>query len=124
MRRHLYPKNWEAISAEVRARANGQCECRGELAPNGCGLHRGRRCCEIEGTPAKWSRGTVRLTVHHKNFNKRDSRRSNLAAMCNRCHLRADMPLRAERRKLAEDQASGQQRFWKLSLEGKPEHAR
>lgn len=108
----MYSDNWEAISTEVRARSGGQCECTGE-----CRLHRGRRCVEQDKQPAKWARGKVMLTVHHLNFKKRDNRRKNLKAMCQRCHLRADAPMRAERRKLREDRAAGQMRMWEL-----PEH--
>ncbi len=123
MRRELYPKNWEKISAEVRARAAGRCECRGALPPKGCGLHRGRRCVERHGEKAKWARGRVTITVHHTTLNKHECRRKLLLGMCNRCHLRADAVLRAERRKLLEDQRSGQTRFWPLSIAGKPAHA-
>lgn len=123
MRRHLYPANWEAISAEVRARSGGRCECTGKQAPRGCGLHRGRRCVELHGNPGVWMRGRVMLTVHHTSFNKRDSNRKRLLAMCQRCHLRADAPLRSERQKLGQDRRTGQQRFWPLAIEGRPEHA-
>lgn len=107
----MYPANWEATSLEVRARAAGRCECRGEMPPHGCGLHRGRRCVERQGQPARFARGKIMLTVHHRNLNKRDSRRRNLLACCQRCHLRADAPMRAERRKLAADRQSGQLRL-------------
>jgi hypothetical protein len=56
------------------------------------------------------------LTTHHKNGKKRDSRRRGLGAYCQRCHLRADAPIRAERRKRAEDLRAGQMRFWPLDL--------
>ena len=54
------------------------------------------------------------LTTHHLNFIKSDSRRKNLKAMCQRCHLRCDAPMRAERRKLAADRKAGQTRMWPL----------
>lgn len=106
MRRELYPANWEAISTEVRARSGGRCECAGE-----CGLHRKRRCTEQHGQNGRWMRGRVILTVHHLNFKKHDSRRVNLKAMCQRCHLRCDAPLRAERQKQRQDAATGQMRI-------------
>ena len=111
MRRHLYPDDWEAISLRVRARAKGRCECMGDLAPNGCGLHRGRRCVERQGQPGKWMRGKVVLTVHHKTGDKASRDTKLMGAYCQRCHLRADQPLREERRKLARDRATGQTRL-------------
>jgi hypothetical protein len=89
--RARYPKDWKAISRQIRARAAGQCECEGE-----CGLHREhpgpRRCEEQHGKAAKWARGTVLLTVAHLNHTPEDCRDENLKAMCQRCHLRYDVP--------------------------------
>jgi len=86
----LYPGNWKRIRAEVLARAENRCECFGE-----CGLHRTtpgpRRCVEIHLAPAKWAKGQVVLTIAHLNHNPKDSRRRNLKAMCQRCHLRYDV---------------------------------
>jgi len=50
---HLYPPDWRATSLAVRERAGWRCECEGE-----CGLHRGRRCEERGGEPAR-GRGTT-----------------------------------------------------------------
>lgn len=111
----MYPANWEAISAEIIARSGGRCECTGE-----CRLHRGRRCVELQGTKAVWARGKIMLTTHHLNFKKHDSRRTNLKSMCQRCHLRCDAPMRAERRKRLQDLASGQMRL--PGLRPLPEH--
>jgi len=98
----------------------------GAMPPKGCGLHRGRRCSEQHGEPGRWMRGRVVLTVHHTTMNKRESRRRFLAAMFQRCHLRADAPLRSERRKAAQDARSGQGRLWPLATQApeRPEHAR
>lgn len=110
MRRHLYPANWERVSAEVRARSGGRCECTGQ-----CGLHRGRRCVERHGQPARWARGRIVLTVMHLNHDKTDSRRKNLLAACQRCHLRYDRTLRSERRRRAEELA-GQRMLFGVAL--------
>lgn len=83
--RARYPKDWKAISARIRARAGGQCECRGE-----CGLHHDRRCEERDRQPAKWARGTVIFTVAHLDHQPENCSDSNLKAMCQRCHLRYD----------------------------------
>ncbi len=86
-----YPPDWKAISARIKARAAGQCECAGE-----CGLHRThpgpRRCSERQSEPAQWAKGRVVLTVAHLNHQPEDCRDENLKAMCQRCHLRYDVP--------------------------------
>ena len=62
--RARYPADWKQISARIRfERAQGRCECPG--GAEGCGLHRGRRCTERHGEPAKYARGKVILTVMH-----------------------------------------------------------
>jgi hypothetical protein len=84
-----YPKDWKVISAKIRARSGGRCECQGE-----CGLHRThpgpRRCVERHGEAATWAKGRVVLTVAHLNHEPEDVRPENLKAFCNRCHLRYD----------------------------------
>lgn len=110
MRRELYPADWEQTSLAIRERAGGRCECTGE-----CGLHRNRRCVELHGHPAKWARGKVCLTVAHLNHDKQDSRPDNLKGMCNRCHLRLDRTLRAERLRRSE-QLAGQGMLFPVAL--------
>ncbi len=83
-----YPSDWPAISARIRARSGGRCECTGE-----CGLHRGVRCCEVDGTDAEWASGRVVLTVAHRNHAPADCRDENLMALCQTCHLRYDTVL-------------------------------
>jgi len=87
--RAKYPTDWKAISARIKARAQGQCECEGE-----CGLHRThpgpRRCEERHGWYAQWARGDVVLTTAHLNHDPRDNRDENLKALCQRCHNRYD----------------------------------
>lgn len=85
-----YPKDWKAISAAIRFRSGGQCECEGE-----CGLHKTnpgpRRCIERNGQPAKWAKGKIVLTTAHLNHDPMDCRPENLKALCQRCHLRYDV---------------------------------
>lgn len=89
-----YPPEWAAVSLHIRlVRAEGRCECEGE-----CGLHRThpgpRRCVERHETAAVWARGMVRLTVAHLCIcDPLCADPTHLKAMCNRCHLRVDMPL-------------------------------
>jgi hypothetical protein len=107
-----YPKNWKAISAEIRERAGGQCECTGE-----CGLHRTtggpRRCVERHGEPAKWARGKVILTTAHLCHNPACRIRKHLKAMCQRCHLRYDVKLHTQHRRERRERETGQARLFK-----------
>ena len=88
-----YPKDWKAISARIRTRSHGQCECHGE-----CGLHRDhpgpRRCQERQGDLARWAKGRVVLTVAHLDHQPENCADDNLKAMCQRCHNRYDSPHR------------------------------
>lgn len=117
--RDKYPQNWEAISKRIRIeRAGGKCEWCG--APDGLYIKRRR------DNPAQWQlspRGKrfggnaewyksvkVVLTVHHigidkpdgtpgDSHDKMDCRDENLAALCQRCHLRADIKVHMENAK-------------------------
>lgn len=109
--RSRYPSDWPVIVARIRVRAKGRCECTGE-----CGLHRThpgpRRCTERQGTPAKWARGRVMLTTAHvNNPDPQDCRDDNLKQMCQRCHLRIDLPLHMKHAALTRDRKRGQIRF-------------
>lgn len=100
-----YPPEWKALSRTIRIdRAQAQCECEGE-----CGLHRThpgpRRCEERDRQPAKWAKGLVVLTVAHLNgpggvcqCDPLCADPAHLKAMCQRCHNRYDVPLRARNR--------------------------
>lgn len=105
--KHRYPATWREISQRIKARAEGRCECEGE-----CGLHRTtpgpRRCTERHGEMAKWANGRVVLTVAHLNHQPEDCRDENLKAMCQRCHLRYDVPHHRSTRRRTRDEASGQ----------------
>ncbi len=97
--RARYPKGWKAFSLQIRTeRAQGRCECTGE-----CGLHRTtpgpRRCIERNGEAAKWAKGKVVLTVAHLDGPEGPctcpdpcDNPDHVKAMCQRCHLRYDLP--------------------------------
>jgi len=115
MRRELYPENWEEISAHIRfTRAKGCCEQ--------CGARHGSLIIRSVKDPYRYVTydmdsdeyiymdGTkdgylteefdenpkltkVILTVHHIDFDKSNNREDNLIALCNRCHLIADIHL-------------------------------
>lgn len=111
----IYPPTWKTFSQTMRyERAQGQCECIGEY-----GLHRThpgpRRCVERDRQPAQWARGLVVLTVAHLcDCVPPCVIAAHVKAMCNRCHLRTDVPLHmkhmAESRR-QEHEALGQLTF-------------
>ncbi len=86
--RARYPKDWKAISLEVREAA-GWC-CEGSPAWPDC------RAANAEPHPATGS--IVVLTVAHLNHQPEDNgepgNRPNLRAWCQRCHNTYDMPMR------------------------------
>lgn len=106
-----YPKDWKSISAAIKARSGGRCECEGE-----CGLHRTnpgpRRCTEMHGEPARWANGRVVLTVAHLDHTPEHCEPSNLKAMCQRCHLRYDVPHHRATARRTRETASGQQHMF------------
>lgn len=104
MRRELYPPDWEAISLQVREDAGQRCEWCGvdngatgarslngiwydEDDIDGMNSYEGLR---LFGDYPKIIR--IVLTVHHIDADKTNNQRSNLVALCQRCHLNADRP--------------------------------
>ena len=79
MQRQLYPADWEAISARVRARAGNRCEW------PGCGVE--------NGSMLQGKRGQYRcvLTVAHLDHNPANCDPVNLRAWCQPHHLRYDV---------------------------------
>jgi len=61
-----YPKDWKNIAFQVKVEADWKCE----------------RC----NHPDDPNTGHM-LTVHHLNGIKKDCRRKNLVALCQKCHL-------------------------------------
>ena len=61
-----YPPNWPEIAKQIKAEAGW--------------------CCEHCGHPHCVKTGHV-LTVHHLDMDKAHCDRSNLVALCQRCHL-------------------------------------
>jgi len=101
-----YPKNWKWLSRQIIKDAGNRCElC---FAPNGILVERDKTrkypwyeydISTSENKPTK-----IILTVHHIDSNKINSKKQNLIALCQRCHLRLDlqkhMKNRAESRRL------------------------
>lgn len=90
MQRERYPDDWEAISLAVRAAAQWRCEW--------CGIAQGAQVIGRKGTPYKIVLTVAHLGTPHDDgtpgdpHDKMDVRRKNLAALCQPCHLRYDMP--------------------------------
>jgi hypothetical protein len=94
-----YPKDWKAISLEVRAAAGWRCEG-SPLYPD---------CRAANGEPHPVTGGKVVLTVAHLDHVPENCDRANLRAWCQRCHNTYDMPMRragiAARARLADPTA-------------------
>ncbi len=98
-----YPKNWKAISAGIRERAEDRCECVDE-----CGLHPWGRCVEKQGRKAFFAKGKIILTVAHLDHTPENCAPGNLKAMCQRCHLRYDRHHHAETARMTRARKTGQ----------------
>lgn len=105
-----YPADWPAISTRIRFdRAGGRCECTGQCGTDHAEeLERNaatellddeeleavfgdlRRCMAEHGRPHPVTDSVVVLTTAHLNHTPEDCAEENLAAMCQRCHLRYD----------------------------------
>lgn len=79
-----YPKDWKAISREVRERAGNRCE----------GSPKYPNCRAANGEPHPITGSRVVLTTAHLDHapenNGEPGDRPNLRAMCQRCHLTYD----------------------------------
>ena len=109
-RKHLYPKDWDAISRRVRDRAGNKCEFCGVANYALGGRHNGKfydanplgeKALRLEWPkPGEhwWCVGhgdklriiRIVLTVAHLNHDETDCRDENLKALCQRCHLTYD----------------------------------
>lgn len=92
-----YPVNWPEISAAIKIRSGGQCECLGE-----CGrrTHDGSRCPNVHGQPAYGTGKTVVLTTAHLDHTPENCDPANLRSFCPGCHLHYDREHHAETRAL------------------------
>lgn len=112
--RHRYPADWKAISMRIREEAGQKCEqCRapnGEIVARGAGTHDGTymlmggEVFDAEtgeylgmalGSEYNYGRMVkIVLTVAHLDHQPENCDRSNLRALCQRCHNAYDAPAR------------------------------
>lgn len=131
MDKSKYPDNWPAISLQVRTEAGNRCEwCKVANYAEGA-----RDCAgmwwsfdRIESTSdaviERWFGRypdivRIVLTVAHVDHDTANGERSNLAALCQRCHLNHDREQHLvnaaatrERKREEAIAATGQQRMW------------
>lgn len=92
-----YPKNWKWLSKQIVARGHGRCEL-----------------CHVKNHLDYWrspegeawgyempgyKKVKIILTVHHINYDVTDNSERNLILLCQRCHLRLDLPFKMANRK-------------------------
>ena len=98
-----YPKDWSAISAAIRVRSGGRCECDGR-----CGRHVApcmrRHGAGIPSMDPSTMRMVV-LTTAHLDHTPANCDPENLMAMCQRCHLAYDAEHHAATRRLVAEAA-------------------
>ena len=82
--RARYPKDWKAISRQVREAAGNICE----------GSPAFPECRAVNGEPHPAAGSTVVLTVAHLDHTPENCDRANLKAWCQRCHNTYDAPMR------------------------------
>jgi hypothetical protein len=91
-----YPDNWKWLSRQIIKDAGNKCElC---YAPNGVLIKRNGK---DKNYPWQYTTEQdiidnekttkIVLTVHHIDSNKMNSKKQNLIALCQRCHLRLDL---------------------------------
>lgn len=114
-RAHLYPPDWKEISERKRKEAGEKCEWCG-LANKAIG-YRTRDGHFHEIGPDMYDGSQVNsvqivLTVHHLDGNPANSYDDdNLVALCQKCHLTADMNIHVHNRGVTMDDRRGQGRF-------------
>lgn len=100
-----YPKNWKEIRQDILKRADNRCEL--------CGVPNNEFIIRFQNGPT-WTydyyicegllkcdkRVKIILTIHHIDADINNNDYSNLIALCQRCHLRLDLPFKLKKRKL------------------------
>jgi len=121
MDRSKYPPDWEAISACIRARAGGRCECEGECGYDhdddafGALQTQDGRCVERNHQLGLYLTGRVVLTVAHLDHDPANCDPHNLRAYCQRCHNAYDADDR--RRNRARNRRAAREEQGQMNLE-------
>lgn len=77
-----YPWNWKQIRIAVLSRAQQRCEL-----------------CNAQNYKPHWkTKSRVVLTLHHIDYDITNNKPYNLLALCQRCHLKLDVPLKIKHR--------------------------
>jgi len=77
-----YPDNWKDIRSATLRRAKNKCEL-----------------CNAENYKPHWkTKSKVVLTIHHIDYDIKNSHPTNLLALCQRCHIKLDVPLKRKKR--------------------------
>lgn len=78
-----YPKNWKEIRQKILKRADNHCEL-----------------CNAENYKPHWKTGSkVVLTIAHIDQDVDNNADWNLLALCQRCHLKIDLPYKIKKRR-------------------------
>jgi len=77
-----YPKDWKSITLKIKKRAKWCCEL----------------CKAKHNEPHPITNSKVCITTHHINGDIYNNNGYNLLALCQRCHLRIDLPKHLENR--------------------------
>jgi 5-methylcytosine-specific restriction endonuclease McrA len=121
--RCLYPPDWKQIRQRILARAGDKCEWCG--VPNGAVGFRdprdksrfwdlddpaGDSAWEHFRTDGESHKAVIRivLTIAHLDHDPRNNDDANLAALCQRCHLRHDAPQHASNARKTRARKAGQ----------------
>lgn len=133
-----YPVDWPAISLAIRERAGNECECTGQCGDahegHRCGAPNGRKIDREKHRRERWqlhacdgvcvgegcTATKVILTVAHLDHDEQHNDASNLAALCQRCHLKLDSADNTARRRERTNAARGQLPLPMLAV--MPEH--
>jgi hypothetical protein len=102
-----YPENWKWLSTQIIKDAGNRCElC---YAPNAETVarykdhkHPWEKISDIkfkDDLIDKFRPVKIVLTVHHIDSNKMNSKKQNIIALCQRCHLRLDLQKHMANRK-------------------------
>lgn len=115
--KHLYPADWAEISHRIRfQRAGGKCERCG--VPHGHfrdefeAVHDPKTWASLQAQGFIWRATRIILTTAHLDHDPTNNDEQNLAALCQRCHLRHDLAHHLMSRRLNREKANNQQRLF------------